>query len=64
MSVIKLTKTSNQYLKLSNPMRSVAGQITIQRHLYLFDFPSMKAFVDSLNYDPSAFLKKKNRNFW
>jgi len=64
MNVNKLTKTSNLYLKLSNPMRSVAGQITIQRHLYLFGFPSMKAFVDSLNYDPSDFLTKKNRNFW
>ena len=61
-------KILKQYFQLSNPMRSVAGQIAVQiavqYHLYFLDFTSMAAFIKSFGYDPFDNLTKKYGNFW
>jgi len=45
-------------------MRSVAGQISVQYHLYFWGFDSMAAFIKSFGYDPFDNLTKKYGNFW
>jgi hypothetical protein len=57
-------KLLKQYFQLSNPLRSIAGQIAVQHHLQLGDYASMAAFIKSFNYDPFDNLTKKYGNFW
>ena len=45
------TEIKSRYLALSPVMRSVAGQIAIQRHLEENNHPSMVRFIESLDYD-------------
>lgn len=55
---------TREYLLLSPTMRSVAGQVAIQTHLYDYEFPTVANFVQSMNYDLSDTTQQKYPNFW
>ncbi|MCP1338178.1 hypothetical protein NJR55_01105 [Idiomarina sp. M1R2S28] len=58
------TEIKSQYLALSPVMRSVAGQIAVQRHLEENNHPSMARFIESLDYDSMDTTQLKCPNFW
>lgn len=52
------------YLLLPPTMRSVASQVAIISHLETREFPTMTAFIQSLNYSSDDSTQDKLPNFW